>query len=349
MRSVPSWKTALALVAGGLCAAALVVELGLRALTNSLFDWGALHHWDPVVGRMYRPGIVWRHPAKGFTFTIEQHGVRANGAPPPRTDRPPTLAVGDSFTFGENVDDRETWPAVLEQLTGVRVINGGVPGFGIDQTVLRAEQLHRVFAPDRIVVSFIPLDVQRGEMSISGHPKPYFEITDDGLALQPAPAVAQKPMRRLLARSVAAELLFSRALRPEGPEYLLVHRRGVEVACLLMERLAALGAGGPRVVVLAQPQAPVSDPADVAIKEAVLACARAEGLATLDLFPHVDAVPPAQRALLFETHMTPAGNRFVAARLAEFLERLPAAEPTDPRGQRRGRPWRRGRLFLQAV
>jgi len=348
VRSVPSWKTALALVVGGLCASALLVELGLRALTNSLFDWGELHHWDPVVGRMYRPGVAWRHPAKGFTFTIEPHGVRANGAPPPAG--PPILAVGDSFTFGENVDDRDTWPAVLEQLTGVRVINGGVPGFGIDQTVLRAEQLHPIFSPDRIVVSFIPLDVQRGEMSISGHPKPYFEITDDGLALQPAPAVAQKPMRRLLARSVAAELLFSRALRPDGPEYLLVHRRGVEVACLLMERLAALDAGGPRVVILAQPQAPVSDPADVAIKDAVLDCARAGGLATLDLFPHIEAVAPAQRVALFETHMTAAGNRLVAERLAEFLAGIPADDRRDPAGQRRGRPWRRGRWIpLQAA
>ena len=56
-------------------------------------------------------------------------------------DGPLTLAAGDSFTFGDEVNDDESWPAALEQLTGRRVINAGVPGFGLDQAVLRAEQL----------------------------------------------------------------------------------------------------------------------------------------------------------------------------------------------------------------
>ena len=44
------------------------------------------------------------------------------------------MAVGDSFTFGDEVNDGQTWPAQLQQLTGRRVINGGVSGYGFDQT-----------------------------------------------------------------------------------------------------------------------------------------------------------------------------------------------------------------------
>ena len=53
----------------------------------------------------------------------------------------PILAVGDSFTFGDEVNDGQTWPAQLQLLTGRRVLNGGVSGYGFDQIVLRAEQL----------------------------------------------------------------------------------------------------------------------------------------------------------------------------------------------------------------
>lgn len=328
-RRRPAWRQAALLVGGGLVSAVLVVEFALRALTGTLFDWGPLHHWDPVVGRMYRPGIAWRHPAKGFTFTIGAHGVRSNGQPAPAG--PTILAVGDSFTFGEDVDDAETWPAALELRTGMPVANGGVPGFGFDQTVLRAEQLAAVFAPDTVVASFIPLDVSRSEMSISGHAKPYFDIEGDALIPRPAPAVHQPRSRRLLSRSVAAELLFARSLRAEGPEYFLVHRRGLEVSCRLMQRLAALRCPrAARVVLLAQPQALHSEPGDVAIKDALLACAAAADIPSLDLFPVLDALPAAQRTPLFENHMTAAGNRWVADRVAEFLARLPLPAPCTP-------------------
>ena len=67
------------------------------------------------------------------------------------------LAVGDSFTFGIGVEQRDAWPEVLETLletrTGasVAVVNAGVPGFNAKQIRLRAESLLTRLEPSWVV------------------------------------------------------------------------------------------------------------------------------------------------------------------------------------------------------
>ena len=100
----------------------------------------------------------------------------------------PILAVGDSFTYGDEVNDGQTWPAQLQLLIGRRVLNAGVSGYGFDQIVLRAEQMAAKDKPSAIVVSFIADDVRRTEMRrLWSAEKPYFEIDDGRLVLRDVP------------------------------------------------------------------------------------------------------------------------------------------------------------------
>ncbi len=325
----PAWKHVL-LVPLGVLAALLLIEIVVRVRTHSLFTWRSKDSRsysipDDLVGRIPKPGISVRIPP-GFTVSIGDHGTRRNGETPPRAERPLLLAVGDSFAFGDGVDDDESWPAILERLVGSRVINAAVPGFGLDQAVLRAEQLAGVYAPDTIVVSFIPHDVLRCEMSYwSGHPKPHFEIDGGALQLRPAPVPPSSlltPLKSLLSMSVALDNLYTRSLHWEGPEAEVVHHRGREVACLLMQRLAVLGqARHARIVVLAQPQQPTATPEHLEIKSGVEACAQVHHLLFLDLFPLIESLPLDQRTQLFPRHMSAEGNRMVATELASFLAR----------------------------
>lgn len=323
----------------------LLLELGARLVTGRLLAWGPLEdrgshgRLDPVLGHVPRSGLSMRVRGE-FTVTIEEDGTRSNGGGPALA-RPLTLVVGDSFAFGDEVDDAETWPAVLEQLTGARVVNGAVPGFGLDQAVLRAEALAESHRPDVVVVSFIPHDVRRCEMSIwSGNAKPWFDVDGERLVAHPPPSSWLRwTLGRPLSHSVLLDTLLGDRLQRDGPDT-TVHERGVEVACLLMDRLAALSdRAGARIVVLAQPQTPLPNeprygdgraedrPDDLEIVASVLGCAAERGLRTLDLIPVVAALEPEHRARLFRGHghNSPEGNRMIAARVRAFLAEVPEA------------------------
>ena len=122
----------------------IALEVGLRLYHGELFNFGDLRktdtfrnnspaQYDPTLGYVYRPGV---HIAPGGTsFSITEHGFRTVPTSE-ATEEWPILAVGNSFTFGEEVDDHETWPAELAHIMERQVINARVPGYGIDQTVL---------------------------------------------------------------------------------------------------------------------------------------------------------------------------------------------------------------------
>jgi len=176
--------------------------------------------------------------------------------------------------------------------------------------------------------------VLRCEMSYwSGHAKPYFDIDSGELRLHAAPGPPRPALARLknlLSWSVALDVFFP-TFYWDGPEEMAAHRRGREVSCLLMQRLAALGRERhARIVVLAQPQQPTATGEDEELKDGVLACAQANQLLTLDLFPVIESLPSEQRMNLFPRHMSVEGNRLVATELAGFLDRTPAAQGRVP-------------------
>jgi hypothetical protein len=155
-----------------------------------------------------------------------------------------------------------------------------------------------------------------------GHPKPYFELDGAGLRQHPPPVPRSwfAPIKNKLLSTSMAAYLFEHSLVWEGPAEERVHEHGEEVACRLMQRLADVGhAHQAQILVLAQSQQASPAPADAAIKDRVLGCARANGLLTFDLPQVLGDVPEEERDKLFSGHMTPRGNLFVANELAKFI------------------------------
>lgn len=62
------------------------------------------------------------------------------------------LAFGDSLTYGTGVSREESYPSVLQQLSGRQVINAGVPGEVTAQGVKRLPDLLGKHSPDLLIL-----------------------------------------------------------------------------------------------------------------------------------------------------------------------------------------------------
>lgn len=259
--------------------------------------------------------------------------------------------MGDSFTWGSEVYDAQSWPAQLERLIGIPVVNGGAGGYGMDQAELRAEQLIDVERPRAIIVSFIPNCVGRNEYSVNqGLIKSYFDVKDGKLELKGIPVPDYQPstahvgrVRKILGYSYALEWAAERMgwahlWQVSQGEVRKVHDKGAEVACLLWGRLAEKVKGrGIPLIALAQYagiQVNGHDNSRDSYKvEKILECARSQGYIVVDSFPELRrrfgsdeksfwnlwVKEPQDEGLWHTGHMSAEGNRVTAELLANVI------------------------------
>lgn len=115
------------------------------------------------------------------------------------------------MTEGTAVGNDETWPADLERLTGRRVLNAGVRGYGLDQIVLRAERMVPELKPSTVILAFIADDISRTALSVrDGKGKPYFVPDGEGLELRnvPVQGADRSPLMRTARQVLGYSHLF---------------------------------------------------------------------------------------------------------------------------------------------
>ncbi|HEX2886155.1 hypothetical protein [Vineibacter terrae] len=348
----------------------LIGELACRAVGSDVERWHLKNfivhplrgesRWnmmqpDALLGYVPRAGYSGGTQANHPLMTFDASGLRVNGNPKSGSfDGPPLLVVGDSYAMGQEVANDQTLSAHLERLLGRRVLNGGVSGYGLDQAVLRAETLVPTLRPDTLIVSFIADDVRRVERRILwGIDKPYFDVVDGKLVQRnvpvPPPAAAMQPLdpvRRVLGYSflIHSAMIWLDLthwwLRGQALHADAAHHKGIEVACLLMDRLRAMGhARKLRVLIVAQytPHAWWSklSNGESRVADQVLACGRAHGLEEIDTLPALETAVRTDGVKHYYArggHMNDAGNRLIAELLARRLNG-PATEPGSGKGQ----------------
>ena len=129
----------------------LTVELGLPALQKAVEP-------DPVLFWKLRPGLpetliegrIGPSDPIRFRMSTTPSGFRS-----PVPDKPASvICVGDSCTFGIGVEDRETFPARLSEVTGLGVLNAGVPGYSAFQGRRLLQERIGSWRPRAVVIQF---------------------------------------------------------------------------------------------------------------------------------------------------------------------------------------------------
>ena len=168
-------------------------------------------------GYVHDPDLGWDTP-RHFRGV---HGYQADKQP----DVFRVVVIGDSFTYGAEVSDDETYPHRLEMLLPKgEVINLGVRAYGIDQAVLKYLKYGRAYRPDLLVVGIWSLDYLRTPLTFYRFAKPLYVI-DPGthaLTLTRTPVPPPDDMYRMLERELGPFFftygLLRQAYRMKFPE-----------------------------------------------------------------------------------------------------------------------------------
>jgi lysophospholipase L1-like esterase len=255
---------------------------------------------------------------------------------PPSTFR--ILCLGDSYTFGDHVDDDQTYPALLEtdlrgrtKGPGVEVINAGVNGFGIlDESIFWKEKGRRL-RPDAVILTFSPND-------ISDLTRPALMISKmrEHAALKSRPLVGAalrflqdtalfNGMQILAARLSVAVRSHDTipALEPSraGPE--AAPREWEAYHRALLDFAGEVRGARARGLLLLYPSAGNATGAERSFASSILpAWAREAGLECLDLLPDFTAAAARGETLFLvprDAHPGPEGHRLAADRIAAWL------------------------------
>lgn len=188
----------------------ILAHLGREDPTVSRIKWvrghGRSHFqyefdvYDSLRGWAVAPGIAHRPVFNGKWLTSTPRGVRADSDVPYErtTGRRRIVVLGDSYTFGDEVSNDETYATYLGHiLVNADVINLGVHGYGHDQMLayLRTEGIK--YRPDAVVLGYVWFDQYRNLFAFTNYAKPAYVLRGGRLVLTGVPV---PPPAEMLAR-----------------------------------------------------------------------------------------------------------------------------------------------------
>jgi hypothetical protein len=120
--------------------------------------------YDSLTGWSYRSNFSFIDPLGEYEYHFDEYGNRAPSANYKMDKtKPRIIFVGDSLTFGEGLNFKDTYPSRINELLNDKfeIINLGVQGFGSAQSMLRLKEIINEVKPEFVVYTFIPDHINR--------------------------------------------------------------------------------------------------------------------------------------------------------------------------------------------
>jgi hypothetical protein len=305
----------------------LHVEQTITPATANLPRTGEYDEYSPTRGWAVKPSLNNTTPfGEGKFVNTNSKGLRGKTeygyARVPGKKR--ILVLGDSFTFGTEVSDEETFSHYLESdLPDTEVLNLGVQGYGQDQMLIYLKDEGIKYHPDIVVLGFVFVDAYRNLWNFFAFAKPKFDLTSDGLKLTNVPVpTPEQVLAREPCRSRAVDLgtiLREKINWASGVN----ERKARELTGRILDEMAAttrsIGAVPVFVYMPVYDEVPDSSPSRTSREQYFYDYCQAQGVACLFLRPKFrEAI---EQGAKFETraHWNPEMHRIAAQEIAKFL------------------------------
>lgn len=154
----------------------LAVEIGVRIVPESMLPaefrvmdraytgrvkWQEMMVGDRLLGYHYKPGLDVDFPSEGIDVDIRttSHGLgdigfRDIGTTPPFD----AIAIGDSFTFCDDVRTEDCWVKHVGELSGLNIATLGVSGFSTLAEARVLDRYGRKLDPELVILAIFPND-----------------------------------------------------------------------------------------------------------------------------------------------------------------------------------------------
>ena len=148
-------------------------------------DFNAETGWSPRANQVF--------PLGNISYSTDDHGFRRHGVEAASTQGVQIACFGDSFTHGDEVQDNETYPAYLEQFSGIgKVYNLGIPAADPGQALsyYRSQIQTTIQDVDIVLFGSMTENIRRlvsvfrpFYLPYTGLPfvKPHYQMTEQGL------------------------------------------------------------------------------------------------------------------------------------------------------------------------
>ncbi len=234
------------------------------------------------------------------------------------------LILGDSFTFGDQVSDNETYPYYLQQmLPNTEVINFGIHGYGHDQMLLYLKEEGIKYSPDVVILGFVGDDMNRNLLEFRDYSKPKFELVHNKLQIKNYPVPPPDlTLKNEIYRSKFIDLLtifYNDLLWKFGINEERKNEITIAIVDEMIERISSIGAT-PVIFYLPTPHE-INDLDDKIIpeeeflnrycRERIIHCFSLRSSFLASVKEEINFKPPG--------HWNPRGNLLISHRLKEYL------------------------------